>query len=276
MPRSALALATVLVTITHAPADDKKVEKIDPAKLVGEWKGKKPGKALPIDLVDVWEFGKGGEFTIRVAQPDDVTNGMKQAVGTYKVNGSAVEVTAKTIELTTSKPGEKPPTEPKADAKAEKMTIEVVKLTDTELHLKVDKDKAEVSEYVRVTADDKDTTVDTTKLVGKWKTKRAATDGTKDFVLVFEFTKTGEMTVHSAPPGDLTKAEKQSEGTYKLKDKKLETTLRGGGDKKGESQAWDIMKLSDTGLTLRNAQEGSGEKGVVFGLERVKDEKKGK
>ncbi len=281
-----LALAVGVLTIAPLLAEDnkdeKKAEKIDPAKLVGEWKSKKLFPIIPFPLLDVYEFTKKGEANLTHAQPDDLASGALRGAGTYKVDGSKVELTMKTYEWPEKWGGKSKPT---PDAKPQTWTIEVVKLTDTELHLKLPDDldinHDGLREYVRVTTDDKDTSVDTAKLVGRWKTKVPGLIEKVENVRIAEYTKDGKVTVLSAPATDLTRAVKLSEGTYTLKDKKLTETLKPDKDKEeGGTFVWEIIKLTDTGLTFRDIDEKSKERGYIpgmaWGYERVKEEKKEK
>jgi hypothetical protein len=78
MPRPLLLLLVAALVASPLLADDKKdekkAEKIDPAKLVGEWKEKEKGQS-PLSLVGieaqvVFEYEKGGGVKMKLAQPD--------------------------------------------------------------------------------------------------------------------------------------------------------------------------------------------------------------
>lgn len=107
--------------------EDKKDEKIDPAKVVGKWKANKyAGEAPPMPMT--FEFGKGGEVVIRYGEGKDAT----KIEGTYKVKGSTLEITQK------GGPGSTD-------------SLNIVKLTDTELYLRpAGSDKKSVTELERV------------------------------------------------------------------------------------------------------------------------------
>ncbi|MDY3557602.1 TIGR03066 family protein [Gemmata sp. JC673] len=94
----------VLVFCGPLVADDKKDEKIDPAKLLGKWAAKER------ELV-VIEFLKDGKLVLRYGEAE------KEAAfdGTYKLDGNKLTVNAQ--------PG----------GKEEKSTVTIKKLTDSEM-----------------------------------------------------------------------------------------------------------------------------------------------
>ncbi len=276
MTRTFLILIAAALVISPLLADDKKDEKIDPAKLVGEWKAKEKGRS-PLSLVGieaqfVFEYEKGGGVKLKLAQPDNLAGGLVHSAGTYKVTGS-------TLERTVAEVDEKG--KPREGLKPSTASMEIVKLTDTELHLK---DGKEVTVWLRLTADDKDTTVDTAKLVGRWKSTVAASDGMEEVVIVHEYTKDGKWISYFAPPNDLSKVKQKEEGTYKLKDGKLEVTGKLLGDKT-ETMVCELVRLTDAKLVYRTNLTVPGlndenlaafQKWLVIGYERVKEEKKEK
>lgn len=104
-----------------AGADDKKVEQIDGAKLIGKWESKeRKGRAV--------EFLKDGKLTVTLPG----SAGEVKLVGTYTVDGNKLVTTVKA-------------------ASAEvKNTITVTQMTDTEMSGTDDKGKADT--FVKVTA----------------------------------------------------------------------------------------------------------------------------
>jgi uncharacterized protein (TIGR03066 family) len=102
--RMILSGALAVLVFNVAAADDKKVEKIDAAKLIGKWEPKSQ-KGRPI------EFKKDGKLTVTIPGA-----GMDFKLdGTYAVEGNKIMIVLKTAN---------------ADVKR---TITVSKFTDTEL-----------------------------------------------------------------------------------------------------------------------------------------------
>ncbi len=112
----------VLAFGLHAGADDKRVEKIDPDKLVGKWerKEKKDGSVL--------EIMKDGKVQFTITRDGKAFT----ADGVYKIIGSQVEMTMKLGD------------------QEEKSIRTVTELTDTEL-VTID-DKGTERSFVRVKA----------------------------------------------------------------------------------------------------------------------------
>ncbi|QJW96815.1 TIGR03066 family protein [Frigoriglobus tundricola] len=119
-----LLAVLVLAFGLQAGADDKKVEKIDPDKLVGKWERteKKDGSVV----LEIMKDGKA-KFTLTTGDGKALT-----ADGTYKVSGNKIEMTMKLGD------------------QEEKSNRSVTKLTDTEL-VTID-DKGTERSFVRVTA----------------------------------------------------------------------------------------------------------------------------
>lgn len=276
MLRTSLTLIAIALVASPLLADDKKdekkAEKIDPAKLVGEWKSKEKGPSpLGFEMLPVVEYEKGGGVKKKIAQPDFLPGGGVDKAGTYKVTGTTLEQTVTQLDEK-GKPleGLKPSTE----------SMEIVKLTDTELHLK---DGKEVTVWLRLTADDKDTTVDTAKLVGRWKSTLSGSDGEEEVVSVLEYTKDGKLISYVAPLNDLSKVKHKQEGTYKVKGGKVEITVK-NKEGKIETGTHELVRLTDAKLVFRDTTPIPGlsdqnlalQKWFVMGYERVKEEKKEK
>jgi uncharacterized protein (TIGR03066 family) len=100
------------------------------------------------------------------------------------------------------------------------------------------------------------------KLMGKWKLVKSGEDLPPGLEAVIEFAKEGKLKL-SFKFGD--KAE-MIDGTWKLKEKKLELTMKMDGKEKTETI--DIVKLDDKVLHTKD------DKGKVDEFEKVKEEKK--
>ena len=129
------SLALLLaVTLTGAVvADDKKGEKIDPAKLVGKWKMTKSGMGLPEGMAVTIEYTKTGELKVTMA----VQKMEFKMDGKYTLTGAKLETVMNV-----------------AGGEDAKGTMEIVKLTDTTLHTKGN--QGDVDEYERVKEEKKD------------------------------------------------------------------------------------------------------------------------
>lgn len=137
MTRSLFALASLVLATVPLLADDAKAkkndQKIDPVMLIGKWESKSDySKSLPTKIVGVYEFTKDGKMNFRMSLPTNPAEGTKRMEGTYKLNGAKVEATVKVI----------------GNKESEETTMEIVKLTDTDLHLKHKNGKSE--EFVRI------------------------------------------------------------------------------------------------------------------------------
>lgn len=108
------------------PKGKAKEEKIDAAKLVGKWQLMKVDGIPPGGTV-VKEFTTDGKMNCAIAI--DSLNGT--STGTYKLDGSKLETFQKVLGV----------------VDVDTCTSEIVKLTDTVLHIKV---AGEVDEYERV------------------------------------------------------------------------------------------------------------------------------
>jgi uncharacterized protein (TIGR03066 family) len=133
MLRCFAALIAVAAVAAPLVADDKKDEKIDPAKLVGKWKLTKAAKDLPKGASAVVEFTKDGKLVVAMAFEKQEA----KFDGTYKLSGAKVDTVMKT-----------------PDGQEKKETMEIVKLTDAVLHTK--DEKGEVDEFERVKDEKKD------------------------------------------------------------------------------------------------------------------------
>lgn len=117
--RMVLCFAIAALAFQAAGADDKKVEKIDEAKLLGRWEPKeRKGRAV--------EFLKDGKLTVMLPG----SSGEVKLDGTYTIDGNKL--------LTVLK----------AANQEVKNTITVTKLTDTEMSGTDEKGKADT--FVKV------------------------------------------------------------------------------------------------------------------------------
>ena len=90
-------------------------------------------KSLPVPVVGIYEFTKGGEMSVQIARPETPETGVKRVEGSYKVSDRKVEMVWRIVE----------------SKDKEKVTMEIVKLTDSSLHLKHDDGKLEEFDRVK-------------------------------------------------------------------------------------------------------------------------------